>query len=253
MKQLKSFFLACALLPALAATACAQKDSRAAAPSPSPSPEEIRLAQALAFLPEDLAAPILARSTAFLADIAAIPAGERALLILVDKAHSLPDGYAPTDLVPLPGTGLSLSRQDLSLRKPCFEALKAMDAAARLEGVSFLISSSYRSYNYQKGVWDRSEAAYGKVQTAREVAWPGQSQHQLGTAVDFGPIDDSFALTKASQWLVNSAVSYGFSLSFPEGLEDVTGYRYESWHYRFIGSKAAAIQEAWFGGVQQYL
>ncbi|MCE1197115.1 D-alanyl-D-alanine carboxypeptidase family protein, partial [bacterium] len=79
------------------------------------------------------------------------------------------------------------------------------------------------------------------------------SQHQLGTAADFGSITDEFAGTAAGKWVAANAGRFGFSLSFPKGLEPVTGYLWESWHFRYIGKEAAALQEEYFGGVQHYL
>ena len=87
----------------------------------------------------------------------------------------------------------------------------------------------------------------------RESARPGASQHQLGTAIDFGSITDAFAQTRAGKWLVAHAWEYGFSLSYPQGDEGITGYRYESWHYRFITKPGVLLQRRYFGNIQQYL
>jgi D-alanyl-D-alanine carboxypeptidase len=175
------------------------------------------------------------------------------LLYRVDKPRALPEGYAPADLVALDGTGLSLSRAGHQLREGAFRALKAMDAAARAEGITLLVSSSYRSYAYQVEVWNRGIQADGEAETEASVARPGHSQHQLGTAIDFGSITDAFAKTKAGLWLKANARRFGFSLSYPEGQSQATGYKWESWHYRYIGKSAAAMEGAYFGGMQQYL
>jgi D-alanyl-D-alanine carboxypeptidase len=175
------------------------------------------------------------------------------LLYRVDKTKALPDGYAPADLVPLDGTELSVSRAGHRLRSAAFRALKAMYTAARADGVTLIVSSSYRSYAYQTEVWNRGVAAEGEAATAASSARPGHSQHQLGTAIDFGSITDAFAETKASQWLAINARRFGFSLSFPQGMSSVTGYKWESWHYRYIGKAAASLEKEYFGGIQQYL
>jgi zinc D-Ala-D-Ala carboxypeptidase len=175
-------------------------------------------------------------------------------VVLADRREdSLPEAYAPTDLVPLEGTGLSVSRAGHRLRKNAFQALKAMDLAARTEGVTLLISSSYRSFAYQVEVWNRSVAADGMAETEISVARPGHSQHQLGTVIDFGSITDAFAATKASHWLAVNAHRFGFSLSFPKDMMPVTGYKWESWHYRFIGEAAASLENEYFGGIQHHL
>jgi zinc D-Ala-D-Ala carboxypeptidase len=175
------------------------------------------------------------------------------LLYRVDKAKALPDGYAPPDLVPLDGADLSVSRTGHRLRKAALQALKAMYVAARADNVTLLVSSSYRSYAYQVEVWNRGVAAEGEAETAASVARPGHSQHQLGTALDFGSITDTFAESKASHWLMVNAHRFGFSLSFPQGMSSVTGYKWESWHYRYIGKSAASLEQEYFGGIQQYL
>jgi D-alanyl-D-alanine carboxypeptidase len=175
------------------------------------------------------------------------------LLFLVDKSRALPQGYIPPDLKSLAGTGLSVARTGLSLRTAALQALVSMEAAARAEGIALLVSSTYRSYAYQSGVWDRGVAADGEAETAASIARPGYSQHQLGTALDFGSITDAFAETKASRWLESNATRFGFSLSFPKGMSAVTGYKWESWHYRYIGKAAATLAAEYFGGVQQYL
>jgi zinc D-Ala-D-Ala carboxypeptidase len=175
------------------------------------------------------------------------------LLYRVDKARELPVGYAPSDLAQLQGTALQVSRPGHSLREPALRALIAMSSAAGKDGVTLVVSSCYRSYSYQVGLWDRSVAADGEAETSLSLAPPGHSQHQLGTAIDFGSITDAFAKTKASAWLEANARRFGFSLSYPKGRTEATGYQWESWHYRYIGKAAAELQEDYFGGMQQYL
>lgn len=175
------------------------------------------------------------------------------MFIPVDRSRALPQGYAPQDLVELDNTGLSVSRPGHKLRRPAFEAMRVMDAAARAEGVVLLVSSAYRSYEYQVEVFNRHVREMGREAALKVSAEPGHSQHQLGTAIDFGSITDAFAQTEASRWLVAHARSFGFSLSFPKDMTDVTGYSWESWHYRFIGVAAAALEADYFGGVQLYV
>ena len=94
---------------------------------------------------------------------------------------------------------------------------------------------------------------YGQETADRESARPGASQHQLGTAIDFGSITDAFARTRAGKWLFAHAGEYGFSLSYPQGYEGITGYRYESWHYRYVTKAGVLLQRKYFGDIQQYL
>jgi D-alanyl-D-alanine carboxypeptidase len=92
----------------------------------------------------------------------------------------------------------------------------------------------------------------GQEEADRESARPGHSQHQTGLVVDFGSIDDSFAETRAGRWIAANASRFGWSVSFPQGYEAVTGYRWESWHYRYVGRDLTAFIDAYFGGIQQY-
>ena len=172
---------------------------------------------------------------------------------MVDKKHPLPDGYAPPDLVLLKDYGLTVSLQSHKVRRVIIPDLLRMEKAARAEGITLVFSSSYRSYEYQVTVYDREVKLYGQDAADRESARPGTSQHQLGTAIDFGSITDAFAGTRAGKWLAAHAEEYGFSLSFPEGYEEVTGYRHESWHYRYITPAGTALQKSYFGDIQQYM
>ncbi|MFZ4615241.1 MAG: M15 family metallopeptidase [Rectinemataceae bacterium] len=174
--------------------------------------------------------------------------------VRADKvAPPLPSGFEPSDLVALDGKKVAIAKDGLKLRRQALAALLAMASAARTEGLKLVAGSAYRSWAYQKTVFAREVAAYGEAQARRESAEPGRSQHQLGTVVDFSPIDEAFALRPEFAWLSARAGGFGFSRSYPEGLEAVTGYRSESWHWRWIGTGAASLQKAYFGDVQQYL
>jgi len=175
------------------------------------------------------------------------------LLVLVDKKHSLPADFEPADLVSLNDYSLSVSRNDLRLRLAIMEAVLAMNTAAKADGISLEFSSSYRSYEYQDGLFKRYTASHGEAEASRFSARPGTSQHQLGTAMDFGSIDDTFADTDAGRWLAQNAWRFGFSMSYPKDMESVTGYVWESWHFRYITKQGALLEKNYFGGIQQYL
>jgi D-alanyl-D-alanine carboxypeptidase len=189
---------------------------------------------------------------AFILDLLAVLEGDPYLRFLVDKRHSLPEGYEPEDLVELAGPSYRLDRPGLRLRRPAAEALEEMAAAALAEGIHLRIASAYRSAAYQEEVYARNVREMGREAADRESAPPGRSQHQLGLAADFGPIDDSFAETPAGRWVAANAGRFGWSLSFPQGYEDATGYRWESWHYRYVGRELYSFIDAYFGGIQQY-
>ena len=204
-------------------------------------------------MPSDISERILATPDAFLALLAKLLDEPAGYFVLVDKTHPIGESYLPPDLVRLTDYPLAVARNDLELRKAIMPEVVAMSRAAKADGVTLLFSSTYRSYSYQTYVYNREVRLYGKKVADSESAVPGTSQHQLGTAIDFGSISDAFEKTAASRWLVANAWEYGFSLSYPQGYEQVTGYRYESWHYRYITKAGAQMQRRYFDDIQAYL
>jgi len=226
----------------------------------SPKPKEDKKNAALlnainkAALPEKISANLIkaAESPSFFTEIAVILQTDPYLWKLVDKKNSLGDSYAPGDLVELKSGSYLVNRSGLMLRKEAASSLDEMAEASRKEGVRLTASSAYRSYSYQVQVYERNVKEMGKEAADRESARPGFSQHQLGLVVDFGSISDAFTGTKEEVWLKKNALRYGWSISFPKDMEDVTGYRWESWHYRYVGKELAKFINDYFEGVQQY-
>ena len=204
-------------------------------------------------LPEEIQAGVVARPREFLHLVAAVLDEAAALFTLVDKRHTLPPEYEPEDLVNLKGYPLSVSLGDMLLRKSIMPAVLELAGAAKKNGITLLFSSGYRSFEYQKYVYAKEVKMYGQEMADRESARPGASQHQLGTAIDFGSITDDFAGTRAGKWLLAHAGEHGFSLSYPQGYENVTGYRYESWHYRYVTKPGVVLQKKFFGDIQQFM
>jgi D-alanyl-D-alanine carboxypeptidase len=272
---MKSFFLPL-LVPVLGALLFAvpgcSKASAPGAPEISGDPEAIRqylgerdtemifdefLASILdqAEIPGDLKVRILAAAAegpAFILDLLSAMAGDSGLWTLVDKTHPLPEAYEPPDLTELTGPSYQVSRRGFLLRQAAAESLEEMAAAAREAGLVLTVSSAYRSYTYQEEVYARNVRESGQETADRESARPGYSQHQTGLVVDFGNIDDSFAETPEGRWLVENAGRFGWSLSFPQGYEAVTGYRWECWHYRYVGRELCYFIDTYFDGIQQY-
>lgn len=157
------------------------------------------------------------------------------LIAVVGKETTI-GKYTPQDLVKLP-TGLS--KKGRFVRKQVAEALAIMAEDARADGVRINVDSGYRSYNTQVDLFNRYAKRDGVLAAERYSARAGQSEHQLGTVVDFGGTNRdytaSFAETDQGKWLLDHAYKYGFALSYPQGKEAITGYKYEPWHYRFIG------------------
>lgn len=173
---------------------------------------------------------------------------------LIDKTHNVGADYEPKGLIHLEkNEHFAINKNNLSLRPESFEALKILGDAAKKDGVTLTVSSSYRSYEYQKNLFNYWVKVDGLAEAERESARAGTSQHQLGMAIDFAPVDDAFAQTVPGKWVYENAAKYGWSLSFPQGFENITGYRWESWHFRYIGIPACEFQKKWFSDVQQFM
>ena len=205
-------------------------------------------------MPPEIRARIADRPTVFLErakDLLALP---EMILARADKQTRLPADFEPADLVDLAryGDRWILNREGLSLRAPVIPDLAAMIEAARLDGILLDISSSYRSYDYQDRLFAYWVDQLGQEEAERVSARPGTSQHQLGTTMDFGSVSEEFADVPAGRWLAAHAWRFGFSLSYPDGMESITGYAYEPWHFRWISRAGTAMEREFFGGVQQY-
>ena len=168
------------------------------------------------------------------------------LLVLVNKQYKLPSSYAPKDLVKASKSGIRRG-ENYYLRSIVIPDLTRMITDAKSEGVDLSIVSGYRSYQTQIDTYNywlkMNNGNTNLVDTFSARA--GHSQHQLGTAIDFSTneigdkLGDEFSNTKASKWLSQNAYKYGFVISYPKGYENITGYKHESWHYRYIGVENA--------------
>ena len=163
--------------------------------------------------------------------------------VLVDRSHPLPSGYVPGDLVPLQDYGVSAPDGE-TLRRGAAEHLGRLVKGAAAAGEDLEVASAYRSYEEQRRAHKRSMHVFG-AEAGRMSATPGHSQHQLGTAVDFTnaavghEVTRNFARTSAYGWLERHAWEYGFVLAYPRGREGQTGYRWEPWHFRYLGTENA--------------
>ena len=204
-------------------------------------------------LPESVRGRILAEPAVFLDLMAKTHNQPADLLVLVDKQHALSEDYRPPDLVDLDNRGLTVTRPSMQLRALALPDLVAMTQAARLAGTDVTISSTYRSYARQSFLFSSAVERDGLEQASSLVARPGHSQHQLGTTIDFGSIDLGYGETREGQWIMANAWRFGFSLSYPQALEDVTGYQYEPWHYRYLGRAGTELERRFFGVQQVFL
>jgi D-alanyl-D-alanine carboxypeptidase len=155
------------------------------------------------------------------------------LWVIVNKQNPLnPLNYAPT-LAPLnlPGTSGSMRPEAAAALQQMFS-----DYQAQAGGDHLSVVSPYRSYTSQVSVYAGWVSRLGAAQADRQSARPGFSEHQTGLAVDIDTaVSQSFGQTPAGMWLAANSWKYGFIVRYPDGLESVTGYEYEPWHFRFIG------------------
>lgn len=157
-------------------------------------------------------------------------------LMVVNKKHPLPRTFAPTDLVNLTVPQIEKSQ----LRREPAKALSQLFIDAKADGVMLTVASGYRSYDYQKQLYDEYVAKNGKVVAADLSALPGYSEHQSGLAVDIDPLAPTTVNT-AQSWLAKNAWHYGFIIRYTPGKDAVTGYQYEPWHIRYVGSPMAKL------------
>ncbi len=174
-------------------------------------------------------------------EILALAKQDQYFFFPVDKKRHLPAEYTPADLI---GKG------KFAVREQTKKAFDKMAEAAKKEGINLFILSGFRPYARQEYLFNRSVKTKGKAHADKYVARPGASQHQLGSAVDINSVEDSFVNTKEYAWLKKNAAKFGFSLSFPKGQEDKTGYSFEPWHYRYITIEGCQIQQEHFNDSQ---
>ena len=159
--------------------------------------------------------------------------------ILVNKYYYLDENYIPNNLENIPE---EYSRSGMKLVSSAKEAFVKLARDARKNNTPVIAMSSFRSYDYQVDLYDRYKRKEGKNAADTYSARPGFSEHQTGLCVDVydGEIDyTSFEKSDSFKWMSDNAYKYGFILRYPKGKDSITGYQYESWHYRYVGQKIA--------------
>lgn len=147
--------------------------------------------------------------------------------ILVNKFYKLDSSYTPTDLVEVSNWYAYAGQK---VEKEVYDEYKQMFNAAKDDGYTILINDSYRTLEEQQNSWDK----YGDKYAARS----GYSEHNTGLAVDVicpGANGSTFDQTDTWKWLQDNSYKFGFILRYPKDKEYLTGYDYESWHYRYLG------------------
>ena len=164
------------------------------------------------------------------------------LLFLVNRQYRISDAFMPDDL-----TEAQVPGQVREMRAEAAAALEEMYAACLEETGCQLISvSGYRSYSKQEKLYKaKLQRVNGKKELAEEyVAPPGASEHHLGLAMDIGQqskptLNEKFAETEGGIWARENCWRFGFILRYGEEWEDITGYKYEPWHFRYVGKDLA--------------
>ena len=192
-------------------------DSPSATPSGSPSESQTASASLAAARPSVESSP-------------------ESLRCMVNKMRPFAQiDWEPNDLVDFEGQ---------QLRAEAARAARTMMDAAKAEGVTLTVSSAYRSYAVQQQTYQHWVSVNGQRLADQLSARPGYSEHQTGLAIDFSSpegcrLEECYRDTLAGQWLVKNAPRYGYILRFPDGRQSVTGYRFEPWHYRYVGVQIA--------------
>ena len=161
--------------------------------------------------------------------------------ILANKYYSLGEDYEPDDLV-----NVDIKYyygEPKKIRSEAYNAFIEMWNAAYEDGIYLILISGYRSAAHQKEVYDAYQADKGTKYADSIAARTGYSEHQTGLALDIYSKECTsqakFHESKSYEWLINNSYKFGFILRYPKDKQNITGYNYESWHYRYLGKDLA--------------
>lgn len=170
------------------------------------------------------------------------------LTLLVNKYSALPNGYKPDDLVDVnyvceQGVHYSCSTMSkMQLRKEAAKAYEKFVEAAKKQDLEIVAIATYRTYEYQFGLWSYYKELYGEEYADTYYARAGQSEHNSGLAIDITFNDHPFNEIEkydGYDWILKNMHKYGFILRYPEDKVEYTKYGYESWHMRYVGKELA--------------
>ena len=164
----------------------------------------------------------------------------KGILMLTNKFYSLDNTYDSSTMA-------SVSKQysygeNQMVTEETFNAFLNMFNAAKKENLTLIINSSFRSFEEQDEIYNYYKSINGEEYANKIAAKPGYSEHQTGMAIDiqtYGSTAKTFEEFDEFKWLQDNAHKYGFILRYPKDKEYLTGYEYESWHYRYVGVKVA--------------
>jgi zinc D-Ala-D-Ala carboxypeptidase len=161
--------------------------------------------------------------------------------VVVNKNYALTSDYKPKDLVSVNIEFLPEStEEERYMTKESAKAVEELVDAASKDGVYLYGLSGYRSYKTQKNLYEYNMKTQGESYADKYVAKPGASEHQLGEAMDLATSSGWMSEgCPEANWIANNAYKYGFIVRYESGKEDITGYNYEPWHVRYVGSEMA--------------
>jgi len=159
-------------------------------------------------------------------------------LMLVNKYYKLSEDYKPE--VELISSQYAYSGKYAS--KTIIESIQNLIDAAKEDNIKLIVAAGYRSYKEQEDIYESYKINNGIREADEVVSRPGHSDYQTGLAVDIEPYAkyiENVSESEEYQWLQNNMYNFGFIQRFPEGKEDITGFKYSAWHLRYVGIDAA--------------
>lgn len=168
------------------------------------------------------------------------------LWVIVNKGRKLPNSYEPSNLV-IPNVPLRLNKNypEMKLKKEAAINLEKMFDTAKKQGINLMLASAYRSYQSQVDVYNLYVETEGAKNAEISSAKPGHSEHQTGLGIDLSStsreceVQLCFADTREGKWLAKNSYKYGFIIRYQKDKENLTGYEYEPWHFRYVGKELA--------------
>ncbi len=142
--------------------------------------------------------------------------------LIANKTYALPSSYNPGGLTKETKTNADIMIND-----------------AKTLGLKIWIQSGFRSFETQYALYNRYLSRDGVEKADTYSARAGHSEHQSGLAFDVNQINSTFDDTPEAKWLHENCYKYGFILRYPKGKTNETGYKYESWHFRYVGEELA--------------
>ena len=164
------------------------------------------------------------------------------LMVLVNKYHGVTADYEPTDMVVMDNS--LTTWENIRLKKVAYDAYLEMAKDAREKGFNLKVCSGYRTYDGQQQLFNNA-LGVGEEYAHMSSAYPGRSEHHTGLAIDITSASMGWGLTQDfadypdGKWLYEHCQEYGFILRYLKGAEDITGYKYEPWHFRYVGVDVA--------------